>query len=79
MKVLKNHSVTVSDNENAVFTVETKSYFTRGQRTIVATDAVQGSKTCPGSNLVKRKAVLGLGLPIKTRDEVGNREREARE
>ena len=79
MKVFENHSVIVSDNDNVVFTVETESFFTRGQRTIVATDAGQGSNTCPGSHLVRRKAVLGFGLPIKTKYKVGNRESETRE
>ena len=71
--MLENHGVTVSDSENAVFTVETESFVTRGQKTIVATDAGQGSKTCPGSHLVRRYAVLGVGLPIKTTDKEGNR------
>ena len=69
----ENHKVIVSVNEDAVFTVETESFFTRGQRTVVATDAGQGSKTCPGSRLVRRHAVLGFGLPIKTKDKEGNR------
>ena len=73
LKVLENHSVSVSVNEDAVFTVETKSFFTRGQRTVVATDAGQGSKTCPGSHLVRRHAALGFGLSIKTTDKEGNR------
>ena len=73
MKIIENHSVIVSVNEDVVFTVETESFLTRGQRTVVATDAGQGSKPCPGSHLVGRHAALGFGLSIKTRDKEGNR------
>ena len=58
----ENHRAVVFVNEGAVFTVETESFFSRGHRSLVATDAGQSFKACPRCHLVRRRAALGFGL-----------------
>ena len=61
----ENHRAGVLVDENVVFIVDTESFFSRGHRSLVATDARQSFKACPRSHLVRRRAALGFGLQTK--------------
>ena len=58
----ENHRAAVLVDEDAVLTVKTKSFFTRGQSAVVTTNTGQGSEARPGSHLIGRSTPSGFEL-----------------